>query len=393
MAAPPLSSQNPRLNPEIVLTTIESGYLAYDPTLDTVHELNSTAALIVELCDGRRTMQGIRELTEPLLPVGQAGEIDRWIGSAVAAGLLIRRHPVDDPNLALGAERLRELARDLVERGNYQAAYVCGRQAAQLEPEDPEGWYLYGDSAHALGRRDEARDAFERYQRFEPDDPEVRHLLIALRRETPPARASDEYMREIYDEFSDSYDRVMIEDLEYRGPQRLLELVRSASGDRSGLDVLDLGCGTGLTGVAFKPHSASLTGVDLSSGMIERARWRAIYDRLDVDDIESWLRRCELSYDLIVACDSLVYFGDLRPVVTLAARCLKRGGLFAFALERGQAPSYQLLDSGRFAHHPNHVLAASADACLALAQMGEGFLRKDFGSSILGLFTVLRRET
>ena len=42
--------------------------------------------------------------------------------------------------------------------------------------------------------------------------------------------------------------------------------------------MLDLGCGTGLAGVAFRPHVDWLVGVDLSPKMIEEARRKALYD-------------------------------------------------------------------------------------------------------------------
>ena len=51
------------------------------------------------------------------------------------------------------------------------------------------------------------------------------------------------------------------------------------------LRILDLGCGTGLSGAAFKDLAAKLHGVDLSPAMIEKSRAREIYDRLSEDDV------------------------------------------------------------------------------------------------------------
>ena len=56
---------------------------------------------------------------------------------------------------------------------------------------------------------------------------------------------------------------------------------------RDKLAILDLGCGTGLAGLAFQPLAARLDGVDLSPAMIEKARARGIYDHLDVADLET----------------------------------------------------------------------------------------------------------
>ena len=73
------------------------------------------------------------------------------------------------------------------------------------------------------------------------------------------------------------------------GPQRIEDGIKAVIGERGELNVLDLGCGSGLAGVMIKPRAADLTGVDLSPEMIELARARNIYDRLEVAEITAWL--------------------------------------------------------------------------------------------------------
>ena len=55
----PVSANNPRLHPAILISPVEGGYVAYDPGTDKLHQLNPTAALIVELCDGSRSASDI----------------------------------------------------------------------------------------------------------------------------------------------------------------------------------------------------------------------------------------------------------------------------------------------------------------------------------------------
>ena len=104
---------------------------------------------------------------------------------------------------------------------------------------------------------------------------------------------------------------------------------------RDKLRVLDLGCGTGLAGLLFKPCAARLTGIDLSPAMIEKARARDVYDSLIVGDIETALIG---EYDLILAADTLVYLGDLRPVFAAVADHLAPGGFFLFTTEAKEGP-------------------------------------------------------
>ena len=62
--------------------------------------------------------------------------------------------------------------------------------------------------------------------------------------------------------------------LAYAAPQILRELADLVMPGRERLAILDLGCGTGLAGAAFKPLAARLDGIDLSPAMIAKARAR-----------------------------------------------------------------------------------------------------------------------
>src|ERR1700722_13042455 len=81
---------NPRLNPDVLLSPVENGYIAYDAALDRLHELNPVAALIAERCDGARDIAEIRSLAAPFVPEDRTAEIGKWIEGAVEAGLLVR---------------------------------------------------------------------------------------------------------------------------------------------------------------------------------------------------------------------------------------------------------------------------------------------------------------
>ena len=132
-------------------------------------------------------------------------------------------------------------------------------------------------------------------------------------------RSDPGYVRHLFDQFSADYDQRMIGQLAYAAPQILLGLAGMVMPGRAQMSVLDLGCGTGLAGMAFKPMAARLDGVDLSPAMIAKARARSIYDRLEVADLESALAAPGPCYDLILAADTLVYLGDLVKVFKAAS--------------------------------------------------------------------------
>ena len=89
--------------------------------------------------------------------------------------------------------------------------------------------------------------------------------------------------------------------------------------------------------------------------MIELARRRGVYDELVREEIVSFLGRSEGRFDLIVAADVVIYFGDVAPVLSGAAGAIRPGGLFAFSTEREDSGSFRLRPSGRFAHDPGYI--------------------------------------
>ena len=302
---------NPRLNPGSV--TILSPrrkrlYIAYNAALDRLHELNLVAALIIELCNGNRDVPEIRALAAPFVPEDKTGEIDKWINGAVTAGLLVR-DGAPGSGKVMDTERLSELAAHLRENGKIQPAYLCARRMVELAPDNAEAWCSMAELAHIVGQREQARIGYEKYLKSHPEDAEVRHILTALRDEAPPVRVPDECIQQLYKKFSAFYESNMVETLDYQAPERLgKNCFRSVLGEQGGFRVLDLGCGTGLSGLALKPRAVRLTGVDLSPEMVEKARTRGIYDQLEVCEITCWLAQNSDDYDLIVACDTLDLF-------------------------------------------------------------------------------------
>ena len=180
---------NPRISPGILLSPVEDGYVAYDPALDRLHQLNPVAALLMELCDGARSAEEIRALATPLMPEGQAGQIDNWILGGIEAGLLTSQEGDTAGAREFSAAELFALTKRLKNDGKIQTAYLCGKKTVELKPDDWDAWYDLGEIAQCLGRREDARIAHQKYFDANPGDGEIEHLLIALRDNTPPPRA------------------------------------------------------------------------------------------------------------------------------------------------------------------------------------------------------------
>jgi len=181
--------------------------------------------------------------------------------------------------------------------------------------------------------------------RYNPNNEEAKHALSALVADPSITTASNAYIKSLFDEYAATFDKALVQGLNYSAPQKLFEVVTdlaATDGVKSFKTVVDVGCGTGLCGPLFRNMSGTLVGVDLSAEMVEHARARSVYDELYVEEITESLARYSNSSDkerlraieLMVAADVFVYSGDLEGVFQSAAKSLKKGGWFALTLER-----------------------------------------------------------
>ena len=238
-----------------------------------------------------------------------------------------------------------------------------------------------GLSLLRLGRKDEAIKIYQQLIKLDPDNPRPRHQLAACTGIDVPARASDEYIRHVFDRFAATFDE-RLSALAYTGPAIVIEsLIAEVGEPRSQFIVLDAGCGTGLCGEGIRPFAQHLTGVDLSSRMLAKARERNLYDELIESELTDYLSRSLRTFDVIISADTLIYFGDLTSVLTAAAAALRPKGRFVFTLEKAESENapdgFRLEHHGRYAHTSEYVRDVIKHAGLKLSSMRETVLRTE----------------
>ena len=272
-------------------------------------------------------------------------------------------------------------------------AYYC--KAITLTPNHPEARKLLGIAYYTIGKVDAAAEVFREWLQAEPDNPIARHMLAACSGEDVPLRAADDYVEQTFDGFAGSFD-VKLEKLAYRAPQLVAEALAAACGaPAKRLVAVDAGCGTGLCGPLIAPYVARLTGVDLSAGMLNKARGRNIYDELFKVELTRYLADHREKFDLIISADTLVYFGALQGAFDASFRALRQGGLLIFTVEEAvEGPSengYRINPHGRYSHTRPYVQSELARAGFTPPTMEGAVLRMEGGNPVAGVVVTARK--
>lgn len=206
-----------------------------------------------------------------------------------------------------------------------------------------------------LGSTSESIAALEKRLARSPQAQKLHVLLSVKTNLAPPPQLPPGAITGLFDQYAENFDRHLVQTLEYRVPEMIADAVRATRPPRK-LDVMDLGCGTGLCAPLLRPMAATLVGVDASPEMIRKARDRFLYDRLEAGDLVEALKRVPRSFDLLVAADVLVYSGDLAPFFEASAAALRPGGMLAFSAEAGKVDRFRLdVATRRFTHSADYL--------------------------------------
>jgi predicted TPR repeat methyltransferase len=289
------------------------------------------------------------------------------------------------------ADAYRNLAVVLEQTGRTHDALVAYCKAVTLEPSNSHGRRLLAMAYTTIGYNDRALELCEEWVRIAPDDPVARHTLAACAQRDIPLRAADEYIATSFDSFAETFEAKLTR-LDYKAPG----LVAAAIAEtglvaQKQLDVLDAGCGTGWCGPLLAPYARRLVGVDLSTGMLEHARAKSVYDELTHAELVGYLQRQREAFDIIVSADTLVYFGALDGFAAAAATALRPGGWVTFTVEEAapDTESFHLEVHGRYNHAAPYVESVLTAAGLT-PHVGRAVLRNESGLPVAGL--VIRAE-
>jgi predicted TPR repeat methyltransferase len=285
------------------------------------------------------------------------------------------------------------LANVAMARRCFEEATMLFSHALKTKPEYLLAYEGFARAAARAGKLDEAAAAFRGLLALDPDNAAAHHLLAACIADPHYVKAPEAYIRRLFDQYAQHFDDSLTR-LQYRAPGLIAERLMGMVAPTCSLDILDIGCGTGLCGSLLKPFAARLVGIDLSMGMLKEAAKRELYDELAEAELTAYMVAHESAFDVIIACDTLVYQGRLEETIAAATKALKPAGRLLFTLERlpddNSNHPYRLALTGRFCHNATYVLATLATAGLIDSQLQAIVPRFECGEPVDGLLVTTR---
>ena len=285
-------------------------------------------------------------------------------------------------------EAYNNLGNSLKELGRLEAAINAYKKSLEIQPQYADAYSNMGTALQEQGKLEDAIQAYNKALAIKPDYGNAKHLLASLTGKTTNS-APRAYVEPLFDAYANKFDQSLVEKLAYNIPKILTDLTVKLHGSGSLGSIIDLGCGTGLTGLEIKRFCSNLEGIDLSNQMLSQARIKNVYDKLSHIDIIEYLSNVELDFDYFISTDVFVYVGDLSEVFRLIKSRNKKPGKLVFSTEHSEKDGFHLEKSGRYSHSKGFIENLCKKLSYSISHFSETNLRKDRGVFLTGGLYIL----
>jgi predicted TPR repeat methyltransferase len=295
------------------------------------------------------------------------------------------------------ADKRYAYAQNCWREGNIATAIDLARQTLELTPSFVPALRMLADGLYEQGQIEDAIAVYEHALAIDPSDRlGVRTRLAKLGVIPANTAVTSDYVRTLFDSYAPIFEEHLVEMLGYRGPDGLMQALEGYMGAENlhFTRAIDIGCGTGLVGERFRRACDVLIGSDISSGMVELARRKNIYDELIVADAtEHLVAQAIGSLDLVLAGDCLIYIADLSPLFVAAGLALKPAGLFAMTVQLSEDEDVKFGDDMRYAQSSAYLNACGETAGLTCVLLEPTMLRNEAGTSTPAAITIYQKTT
>ncbi|AIL65190.1 biotin biosynthesis protein BioC [Rickettsiales bacterium Ac37b] len=241
-----------------------------------------------------------------------------------------------ETNYKLGLFHLR--------KGNIYDAKLRFKIVLLLNKNHLMACYKLGYCYLVMGHTKKAAQYFVNCLKIKADFVEAQYMLATIdKKRSPISFIPISIVEEFFDDLAENYHKDFVEKKGYKGHILLFESIQTLGEIKhfEKLEVLDMGCGTGLCGVYFKERSSIdfLTGIDISTQMLVQTKYakaagKPAYDNLLKTDFNNYILKHDKKFHIIMSACSLHYANDLEEIITHCKKMLYPGGVLAFSVEK-----------------------------------------------------------
>lgn len=281
-----------------------------------------------------------------------------------------------------------------ISAGQLEQAEEQFIKAMEVDPDSVGALRGLGFIRNKAGRHEEAIGYLERALSLNSENSEameIKYMLSALQGNSTGA-APGTYVANLFDGYAENFEEHLVESLEYDTPRFLQATLSKVVPHLAHFSAaLDLGCGTGLCGVAFRDSVGSIDGLDISKKMVEKSREKEIYRNLWSGDVLDVLTSVEEKYQLVIAADVFVYIGNLEPVFNQLVQRMTPDSYFTFSTEHTTESEFFLEKSLRYTHSRPYIEKIASSAGFEFVHFETLKLRKENQQWIAGAAYILHK--
>ncbi|MDD9331101.1 MAG: methyltransferase domain-containing protein [Wolbachia sp.] len=263
----------------------------------------------------------------------------------------------------------------------------------------PVVWYNIGRCHFALGNTNQAYNYLTKTLRLDNNHEEASYYIKKMTNPLPIKELPKNLIKQYFDYTGEYFVEHWLIAKQYKGHELVCMIITKIFNDStSKLNILDLGCGTGICGHFLKIHNvvSHIVGIDISNRMLNIARGcfikgKPVYNQLIHMEIIDFLKQ-EKSYqhDVIIFAEVLHYSYDFQLELELAKRFLSKNGVIVCLTRRKEGDGIDFINKGDyFRHSESYVQHVAKEINMQISYMS---YCKIYGSQVDGILFALQNR-
>lgn len=259
--------------------------------------------------------------------------------------------------------------------------------------------YNIGRCNFAAGNISKAYDNFLSILKMDTNHEEALYYVRKIKNPDSMDYVPDSVIQQYFDYTGEYFVEYWLVTKQYKGYEFVYILTKKfMNGKLSQLNILDLGCGTGICGQFLKMHGIGnyIIGVDISNRMLNIARGcfingTAVYNELINMEIKAFLQKNQdLKCDVIILVEVLNYMGNFTPILELAGNLLNENGIIICSVRRKSGVGFEFVNEGDFFRHSEEYV----ESIVSGINMKISYMSycKMYGSQVDGILFVVQLE-